>query len=421
MGIRGAGRPRGRTRYRRASSLDRALAPTRIVAFLGPIAHLDEKDVTAKLRSATACSARLFLQPTVDSRWTYRSAVIDGAVHVRSDVATADLGDLLTCVHARPGPRLPLEVFLCDDYVVLDYSHGLGDGQLGMALLSLFAGSAAPPARALAADLPRNAVWAGLLRHYRKNPASAVQSWALRREHRAQASREVGLVRAPEDWAATKHTVAGYLDAGKLGELNDWTAVHAPGATRVAVTTALWVAALRDHGLTVDPTVSMAMNCRRYLSPEYHSGNGNFAVVVPVYVPSASPADINVKVRRIIESGWPIAMMGVGDLLGRLPRSSVRPPTEAQLMPDRLRLVVSDMGRPAIFEHVTWTGLRPPQGGAFVDPDGPDAVTLLVSDLQGGRTFTAAYSSAMVSPAVMRDVVDSICANPVALLEDSRV
>ena len=113
--------------------------------------------------------------------------------------------------------------------------------------------------------------------------------------------------------------------------------------------------------------------------------------------------------------------LGVGDLLGRLPRSSVRPPTEAQLMPDRLRLVVSDMGRPAISEHVTWTGLRPPQGGAFVDPDGPDAVTLLVSDLQGGRTFTAAYSSAMVSPAVMRDVVDSICANPVALLEDSRV
>ena len=86
-------------------------------------------------------------------------------------------------------------------------------------------------------------------------------------------------------------------------------------------------------------------------------------------------------------------------------------------VPDRLRVAVSDLGRLGMFGHTDWALGAPPQVAAYLEPAGPDAASLLVSELAGGRTFTASFCGAMVDPAVVTRALDLMCDDPVATLQ----
>ena len=219
----------------------------------------------------------------------------------------------------------------------------------------------------------------------------------------------------PEDWQASRRVAVGHLDSRRFTELRDWVATHAPGTTRVGVMSALWLAALRAQDITVDDSVVVLINCRRYLRPEQQSHLGNFAVGVPLRIGSLKPAEITALVRQVTDSGWPLAIIAMGELRARLHRGDRGFTTARTLSPGRLRLSVSDMGK-LPFDQLPWVDGHPRQATAFLNLDGPDAMTLLLSDVGNERTAAVTYCTATVSQEKVEAALALMCSDPVALL-----
>ena len=415
--------PRGERRRRyRSTELDRALAPARTVVTVGPLEPppLDRLRELLWAAETHTVDSRLTVVPDAAERWWhYRPGIADRAVIALPDVDTSDQARLVTEVRTRPGVREPVELLVCRDHLVLDYSHGVGDGQFGPLALAALAADDPSRVALLAKGLSPNAIWTALWRHYRSRPAAVRDFWRLRKRYK-RAGHDSGDSRLRiEDWESAKTTLSAYVEPAGVQRLRSWAKEHLPGSTTASLTVAVWLAALRAEGVRYDGHVMILMNCRRYLGDDYAASQGNFAVGIPIPMPpSENPAQIAALVRQIIESGWPIAILGMAEI-----RSLVRRPRPAEEpavleVPDRVRLSVSDIGRLAIFDGQRWTGDRPPQLTAYLEPDGPDAVTLLVGELNGGRTLTASFCSAMVDPAVVERALERVRADPVALLSD---
>jgi hypothetical protein len=391
------------------------------VVTVGPLDGLTEDRVKAMLDAVERCSAtpRLTVVPDARERvWRYDRAIAGRAVTSQPDLDTDDLSALVTTVRNRSGGRRPFEVLLCGDYLLLDYSHGVGDGQLGILGLAILAAGDESQAATLANGLPSSAVWTALWRHYRSRPTALREFWRLRKEHKHvdAGSGPDQPTRRIEHWESAKCSVGAHLDAARVDQLRSWAKDTWAGATTASVTVALWMAALRAEGVRIDDRVMILINCRRYLADEYRTAQGNFAVGIPIAMPSSgSPAEIAALVRQVIDSGWPLAILGMAEA------ASLRPPrasetSDAVVVPDRLRLAVSDLGRLTPFDGLSWKPGRPPQFTAYLEPDGPDALTLLVDELAGGRTFTASFCSEMIAPSVVSSALERMCHDPVGLV-----
>jgi len=302
-----------RVRRYAATALDRILAPARTVVIAGPFTGLSVHNVADALEEALQASATPHLAVVPDAaegEWIYDIDGVRSAVTQRPDLDTGDLGAIVTAFRARTGPRAPLETLVCGDHLMLDYSHGVGDGQFGTtALAALARGSGA---RVLANGLPRSAVWTALRRHFLAHPARLRQAMALRRFHGADTGPGTSKTRRITDWESAKCSIDAYLDPAAVSALRDWARTALPGSTTASVTTALWLAALREEGVAVDERVMVLMNCRRYLDPRFAGAHGNFAIGIPLRMPAAATAPaIAALVRGVVASGWPIIILAM--------------------------------------------------------------------------------------------------------------
>ncbi|MCV7434690.1 hypothetical protein [Mycolicibacterium bacteremicum] len=407
----------------RSTATDRDLAPARTVVTVGPVDGLTVAGVQAVLDRAVAVrpDPRLALRPDAGARrWDYDADTVRGAVTDRPDLDTTDLGRLVSQIRSRPGARRPIEVFVCGQFLVLDYSHGIGDGQFGTIGLAELARGAQADVRLLADGLPRGAVWTALRRHFGAHPGAVRRFLELRAHHRgadtAAAERRI------TDWEPTKRSITRYLDPEKTGRLRTWVKQHCPGATTASVSVDMWLSALQAEGVAFDERVMILMNCRRYLAAGYATAQGNFAVGIPLRIPrQRDPAMIAASVRAVLDSGWPLAILGMAEISAI--RGNADPPSAAASVevPNRLRLAVSDLGTLRVFDGVPFATNRPAQLSAFLEPDGPDAATLLVSELNGGRTFTASFCTAMIDAEVIERAVDRMCDDPIALVSGGQV
>lgn len=409
------------TRYRPTAN-DCATALERVVTVLGPVAGLDVGRVRELLNRAGASdpATRITLVPRVGSRtWEYRALDTDQAVFTLPDIDTSDLGKLLTEIGNRPGERQPLEVFICGEYLVVDYPHGIGDGRFGVTLLAALASGKDEIACSLVKALPSYAAWLALGRHLVAHPASIRDVLTLRREN-AEIVKTHGRIadtRQITDWKTSTHCETAFMEPESVSQLRTWASSYAAGSTTASVTVALWTAALRSEGVRTDERAVMLIDCRRYLSGEYKGAHGNFAVGMPIPL-HPSPSEITRNVRQVIDSGWPAATLAYAEVTSWLTRRTEPPRSGLNEVPDRLRLVVSDLGRLAIDDKVTWAnGQRHPQHAAYLEPDGPDAITLLVSEVAGGRTFTASFCTEMVEPGVIKRALNRMNTDPVGVLE----
>ncbi|MDV6231955.1 MULTISPECIES: hypothetical protein [Rhodococcus] len=418
---------RSAERRYRSTALDRVFADTRIVTAVGPVRGLDIERTRATLRAAerVARTPHVALEPRSDTRqWRYRSDIAGDNVTAGTG-ATEDLGRMLTDIRRRDGARGPLEVIVFEDHLAVDYSHGIGDGQIGVMMLAAFSddadGTLVP---ALATGLPASATWKALWRHYSRHPKTLADFWKLRGRHRAEADGDSAPRRRIENWESAKVSRAGYMNRTRVDELKHWTAEYMPGATAASISTALWSAALRAEGVDVDDHIMVLFNSRRYLDPAQQSSHGNFAVGIPLHLPSGTtPVGITAAMREVIESGWPIAVLGMSllrDAATRF-RSSARAQTDSVVeVPETLRLAVSDLGRLRVFDHLDWADDgRPPQMAASLEPDGPDGCTMLIAEIAGGRTYTASFCSKMIDVGVVDAALRRMCDDPVLLLRDA--
>lgn len=414
--------PRSDSPHYRSTALDRALAPARTVVVVGPVAGLDEEAMRAVLRTAQNSSPtpRIALEPRTDSRvWGYGDQ-LDKRVATRDDLDTSDLGRLVTEIRRTVEPDGSLQVLICGDYVVVSYSHGVADGQLGVLLPAMLTTGDTASAPSVARGLEPSAIWTALWKHYRANPTALKHFWNLRKEHKV--ATPGGRQRRIRDWRASTVSFSAYLEPDELNRLRRWAKTTWPAATSASITVAMWLAALRDEGVEVDDKVMILMNCRRYLDPEYAALHGNFAVGIPLRLPGCpSPETVAAVTRSVIDSGWPIAILGMAEIKARKPGSKDPAPDEPSdgvVVGDRIRAAVSDVGRLRGYESHPWVpGSRPPQLSAYLEPDGPDAVPLLVSELAGGQTLTASYCTQMVEPGVIESAVRRMCSDPIGLLE----
>ncbi|MBY6684435.1 hypothetical protein HQ305_04525 [Rhodococcus sp. BP-149] len=411
-----------------STELDRTFASAQTLAVVGPTAGLDVDAARAMLAAAENASptSRIRLDPRSDSRnWAYRTDIGAGtAVTSRPDLATDDLGELMDRVRTRDGVRAPVEIVLCGDYAVVHYSHGVGDGQLGVLLVGA---AASDPgfaiARSMAPSLPRSATWSALRRHYRSNPRALQDFRRLRAVHkRRDATADGAPTRRIEHWESSKTTRAAYMRPEQVAELRSWSKANAPGATGASVSVALLVAALRSEGVPLDEHVMILFNCRRYLDEKHRAEHGNFAIGIPVRLPVLpTPGDVAGVMKQVIDSGWPIAVLGMADaratLKGHRTAPAPAPSEDVVTVPDRPRLAVSDLGTLSIYDHLPWLDDgRPRQMTASLEPDGPDGISILVSQVQGGRSYSASFCSGMIETETVDRALARACADPVGLL-----
>jgi len=377
----------------RPSALDRSWASCRILEVVGPLHGLDMTALESALKAidASTPTPRTAIEPRLsEPQWPYLPPT--RAWSIDSLAATDnDLDRLLTDLGHRSGERYPTEVYLIgEEYLAVEYPHAVGDGHYGVNLLVALLNS---EITTLGPDLPLHAVWPALWAHFRSHPRRITQLYRLRRNQLRKPSPGPSVRRNVTDWQDSRQLALGHLDSRRFTELQDWVATYAAGATRAGVMSALWLAALRSQGITVDDRVTVLVNCRRYLPADQRAGVGNFAVGVPLHIGSLGPLEVTKLVREVTDSGWPLAVIAMGELRASLRRGTLRPATTGTSISDRLRLSVSDMGK-LPFDQLPWVPGRPRQATAFLNLDGPDAITMLL--------WTSATNAPSRSPTAQR-------------------
>jgi hypothetical protein len=73
-----------------------------------------------------------------------------------------------------------------------------------------------------------------------------------------------------------------------------------------------------------------------------------------------------------------------------------------------------------MYEHTVWASRRPPQLAAYLEPAAPDTASLLVSELAGGRTFTATFCGGVIDAATIEAALSHMCNDPVGTLENAQ-
>lgn len=413
-----------RSRRYRATAVDVERASSRVLAVVGPLAEIDDEHICAVLAGATDCSppTRVGLVPRSDTPlWNYESRDWRKAVTHRADLDTTNLGELVTQVHSRPGTRKPLEVLICGNYLVVDYSHALGDGLLGAVLLALLGGADGVHPAMLAKDLSKWAIWTAALRHFVLNPVNALRVLSLRRTNN-EVVQPTGANRIA-DWESARCGFTALIEPATLAELRSWASRRYPGMSCASLTVALLAAALRDEGIEVDERVTVLVDCRRYLAARHRESQGNLAAGIPIRVPAgSSPLDVRRQMRKAIEARRPFARLVIAEVKARLMGGSMaadrRPGADDVDVPDRVRLTVSDLGRLRILEGLRWkTNAQLPSASAYVETDGPDAIDIEVTELLGAQSVTASFCSKMIPPSVIATAFKRMCDDPFGVLE----
>lgn len=404
----------------RSTVLDRALATSRTIAMTGPLASLDADRIRERLAPALTPTSRLTVVPDPASK-TWAHDVSPIPISVRPDLAELSPGEILTRLRNAPVPAGRPEYLLCGSWLVLEHSHGIGDGRVS---LEQFAGLAGRDEAAMAANLerslPANSAWHAARRYLLRNPGRLREIARLRAANAAGAP--AGPTRSLSGWRTTRHVVATSIPADRARALRAAVADSGMKASSAAVTVALWRAAVTAQGVAIDDRTQVLFDCRRYLDPTHAADHGNLAVGIPIRFPDgATPPEVGDRIRAVAGSGWPAAILASAELRGLLPKSGAGIEPEASddvQVPDRLRLSVSDMGRIDMFDDVDWDPTAPSHHlYASLEPDGPDAATTFVSEIGGVRSLTTTFYRAFIDPALIEAAQQHLCDDPVSLFE----
>ncbi|WP_238422459.1 hypothetical protein [Gordonia sp. 'Campus'] len=405
----------------RASVLDRALSTSRTISVTGPMAPLDLDLIRTRLTQACTPTSRLTLVPDPASKTWAHDVTTAPEVCDRPDLADLPIGEIMTRLRNRPDPLPRLEVLVCGQWLVIDHTHGMGDGRLG---IEQIAGVASrhdfPMTERFERSLPADAAWQAFRRHVLRHPRRLRDIMRLRSANATAPGDHP--VRTITDWRSSRCAVTTAMRPGQTAELKRAIADTGVRMSSAAVTVALWRTALAAQGVALDERTQILFDCRRYLDADHAEDHGNFAVGIPLRFPAgATPMEIGDRIRSVAESGWPAAVLAAGELRERVrpskPGSDPGQEPERVEVPDRLRLSVSDLGRIAIFGDIPW---EPAAAShhlfAYVEPDGPDAASMLVSEIDGSRSFTTTFCSDFIGRSVIEAALDHLCEDPVSLL-----
>lgn len=407
-------RVRTRPAGRRLALVDRPGQTLSVAFVIGPVEVPAADDLRTALRRFAAVRPEhpfFRLVDTSSGRWlplergaldAHCAELVVEGVSPAGDpgrVATAALG---VDRGSRPGLLL-----LGRDTVTVVFTHALGDAAsvngLTAELLVAAVENRAPlaPTR----GLTRLALPRALGRLYGRHPRLVADLVASNRPRP-----DAGAERSPAA-PSPRRVVAARSEPGFLAELRERRRAAGFDASTAAVVFAASARRVADAGLLEPRTLSVLVDCRRYLPPGA-AVEGNFATAITLApADPGSPEAVAAELQAAIAVGRPLAALALGGI--RAGHTAPRPAAPT--------LAVNHLGGLCSCESVPWRG--DPSGWRYVNGStalNPGELSLGFHGLGGALHVAASFDPSRFRPETVAAVVDDLCSEPGGLLESPR-
>ncbi|MFC0448293.1 hypothetical protein [Rhodococcus jostii] len=404
----------------RASSRDMMRSGSRMITAIGPVRlpSIGEiRDTLTLLAHAGGQHTPIGLVPTTASnRWDHRPQNFLGNVQELGPCTREEVPHLLTGLARAGASAYPLNVAVAGDFLLLDISHGLGDGRLALSLIRAVAGghSGTPLpewARTRDSALP---LARALSRTFASSPARVAQLL----EARPSTAHDAGPAEVVS-WRSAPTAVVESAPSGTTAELRRWRDRELPGASVSSLLFAAVARAMRSRGVGIDDKVDILFDCRRYL-PAGATVNGNFAA--GVRFPLSDPGDaaeMSAAIAQATASGRPLASLALSTVnyRRRLRAGTAHTPATHVAAAPRARLVYSDMGEAALLADLDWTD-EPGRSLVTALSEPADPASIVFTSVRRGPELdvSASLHDNVFNPELVRTALADALCDPLSLL-----
>ncbi|MCW2525198.1 MAG: hypothetical protein JWM76_58 [Pseudonocardiales bacterium] len=424
--------------------VDRLWGSASVVTSVGPIEVPSRADLVRALRiladhSEVTRIGRVF---SADHRTWHATPDLDAfcakAVHLLPVGDGESPGETVVRIleHGRDG--LPLAIVVVGNSVSLNVAHALGDGYYMARLLPAVievARTGRVPAWA-SRTIERRPLTAGLWNHYGRHPARVAA--VVRRARAAVPAAPINATALvqPDQGTGWTPSVDCHFRASStsaLRDLKNWRKQYASGLSTIPLTVAATELALGRLGITTTGAPLVLFDARRFLPRRESEVPGNFCAGLRLAVADVGdPIELHHSMAEAIELGRPLTAMSVGVVAGR--RAALHAgahrlgPTGR---PDgRWDVAYTHMGRPPEIVRLPWLAGATDDAGnrnepsyylGVLTPSGPSGVTFAIAEIGHRINVSVSFHRNVVDRAMVEKVVDLLCDDPVALLENHRL
>lgn len=396
----------------RVAPLDVQHSNRRSAVVVGPVRlpSLDELTTRFLSMAAVGPETRVGLEPsTTSARWRYAPQAVGGAVAETVLPAGADPITLLSTV--RRGPGGGIRVLTADDYLVIDFSHGLGEVPLLHTVIDVLFGNADPADRRLwepYRQCTRPLLTAGV-RAIGLGPQRLLPLW---RQHRRYVHAPLKHVETevPDavDIAPSPATRIARISASEVAELRAQRDSMLPGVSMFAIYTHALYEALAEAGFDIDATITLPFDVRRYL-PRGHDTLASFSAGLDFVLDrEAGPRRLHTQMAAANSMARPVANLIASTLKSRAAMRSGHTDTWSVPARPRMRLLHSSIG--TIPRSGQWPFTDPAEARVLVasDPAGPGGVTVTTSTVTGALWMTAEFHDSLFDAERVGIALDSV-------------
>ncbi|MDI9973382.1 hypothetical protein [Rhodococcus sp. IEGM 1307] len=405
----------------RASSRDLMRSGSRMITAIGPVrlpSVGEIRDTLTLLAHAGGRHTPIGLVPTTESRrWEHRPQDFLGQVRELGPCTREEVPQLLTRLARSGASAYPLNVAVAGDFLLLDISHGLGDGRLALSLVRAVAGgrmgTPVPEwARTRDSALP---LACALARTFASSPTRVARLL----ESRPAAAHGSGSAEVVVPWHGAPTAVIASTAPGTTAELRRWRDREMPRASVSSLLFAAVSRAMRSCGLAIDDEVDVLFDCRRYL-PEAATVNGNFAALVRFSLSDpGDAAEMSAAIAQATASGRPLASLALSTAtFRRRVRAGVAHARATHVAADpRARLVYSDMGQAALLADLDWTdGPGRRLVTALSEPADPASIVFTAVRHGPDLDVSASLHDNVFDPELVRSALSDALCDPLSLL-----
>lgn len=401
----------------RVAALDVAHSSRRSAVVLGPLELPSPDELAARLVAMAAVGpvTRVGLRPdTTSTRWRFSPEHVGGAVSTTARARTSDPITLLSGLRRAPGDGI--RVLAADDYLAIDFSHGLGEVPLLDMLVAVLCGcvDASDPAVWGPYRRPLSPLTVATLRAIGLGPQ---RLWPLWRQHRrnAWAPQQAPATADPGGIPPRPSTCVGRIPATTVAELRRERDSALPGVSLFAICTHALHEAFAGVGFDVDPIVTIPFDVRPYL-PKGRATLATFSAGLEFTLDRQhGPRGLQAEMAAATRMARPVANLLVSTLKTRAAmRGDHRAGWDVPNRP-RLRLLHSSIGD---VPRAGWSFTDPAEARVLVssDPAGPCGMTVTTSSVTGALWMTAAFHDSLFDTRRVAAALDSVAERARALI-----
>lgn len=355
--------------------------------------------------AAAGARNRLGLFPDATSRrWRFDPSAGPESVSICQLPAPdmSDPGRMVTDFTVKPADQAPMNIYLADPWLLIDFDHGLGGAKLLTELIAAITSDAPAFAEPEPVSDCRHPVLRAFAHSARVAPLALARAADLDR-HPNQPVCSEAFDQIPE----VVHT---HSDPQFLQQLRTLRDRDLPGVSVSAIVTSATLLALDAVGVETDPAVGIMVDVGRYLPP----GTGtlsNFTGLAPISVtPPFAASAIGEQVDGYTNGYRALTRYGMSTIAAwrrPLVKSTVKHSDDG-----RARLVVTDHGEPRSARKIRWAG--PEESRVYIRhaPIGySNQITLAINrignQLQLSASFFATEFDRATIAAALERVVES--------------